>query len=260
MQVNGSLMLGSTLIFALIGHDRRRDFLAGCLVAGMVSIKLNFGLLAIYCVLRSWRSAFGMMAWALVAHIALVACFGARGALDMYSEWLTLLFGQSAAQFMYPDAQGLLRALLVVTGDAGKPLWALSVVAFVVGGVALMRRVPDDVAASAAYWIAGAYLLSPLAWWYQLLFLYPAAFVVISRASSLLQGGIVWSCLTVFALAGTPLLGPGFAIFKAWNGFFVASALIFILFTWQIWRGHVTPSISMTRVALRPIFVRKNSD
>jgi hypothetical protein len=113
-------------------------------------------------------------------------------------------------------------------------LWLLSIVAFIVAGFVLMRREPDDTAANAAYWIGGAFLLSPHAWWYQILFLYPAAFVVLSRGSNHARL-FAWGCLLAIALVGTGLLGSGFAIFKAWGGFFFISCAILILFVRQVW-------------------------
>lgn len=199
-------------------------------------LKLNFGLLAIFCLIRNFRSLLGIVAGAALAHVITAAFFGDWLNVDLYRAWLDLLLSQSAEQYVNSDVQGLLRFLLLASPDYGRGLWLLSVGLAIVGGLALERYRRADQALIAGYWLAAVYLLSPLAWWNQILFTFPLVFVLLRRDIGRIGRGVLYVALAVYALAGPALLGrDGIGAFRMHQGVFCASVAILAVMVLSFW-------------------------
>ncbi len=126
-QSNAILFFGATKVFEWMSARPQKWFSAGILVAVLCTLKLNFGLLAVFCLIRNFRSLLGITAGALLAHVITAAFFGDWLNVDLYRAWLDLLLAQSAEQYVDPYVQGLLRFLLLTFPDYARGLWLLSV-------------------------------------------------------------------------------------------------------------------------------------
>jgi hypothetical protein len=252
-QCNGILFLGATKLFEWLSGHPQKWYLAGLLAVVLCTLKLNFGLLAAFCLMRNFRTVFGMLTGALAAHFAAAAMFGNWLDFELYKAWLELLLGQSAEQYVQPHAQGLLRFLLLTFPDFGRGLWLLSIGLFVLGGFALERSRRDDRALIAAYWIFAAYFLSPLAWWNLILFTYPLLFVLLARETGRVRRTILYVALACYALAGPALLGrDGIEAFRVHYGFFIPSAAIFAVMIASLWSGRESLPSSAAAKATEP--------
>lgn len=229
-QINGLLFLGATFLVQVLESENQRPYLAGLIAAALVSLKLNFGLLMIYALIKNWRTLIGFTGGVLVLHLVVALSSKNLLAVNAYQSWLNLLLQQSADQFYIFEAQGFLRFFHSIFGDFGKIIWALSLAGFIVGGATLNRGrlLPQAVA---SYWIVGCYLFSPLAWWYQILFMYPLLFQLLQLKISTLERRLIYLCLGVYALVTFNTVGhDGIILFKEWQGFFVCSLIIFTLY------------------------------
>ena len=160
-QINGFLILGSTHIFRIMSAKPQRFFRAGFLTVILCSLKLSFGLLLVFCVIRNRRTVAGMIVAGLVVHVITAIAFGGATATALYQTWIELCLRQSAQQYVDPDIQGLLRVLLLVIPDYGKALWFASVATAIGAGIWLERTQRRQPALIGAYWISAVYLLSP---------------------------------------------------------------------------------------------------
>jgi hypothetical protein len=235
-QTNGLLFVGATKLFEWMSARPQKWFSAGILVAVLCA------LLAVFCLIRNFRSLLGMVAGAVVLHVIAAAFFGHWLDLDLYRAWLDLLLNQSAEQYVDPDVQGLLRFLLLASPDYGRAFWLLSVALFVLGGLALERYRRADPALIAGYWLSAAYLLSPLAWWNQILFTYPLVFVLLRRDIGRVGRGVLYGALAIYALAGPALLGrDGIQTFRVHHGVFFASVAIIGVMVLSLWPNRPAP-------------------
>lgn len=238
-QSNGILFIGATKVFEWLSARPQKWFSAGVLVAVLCMLKLNFGLLAIFCLIRNFRSLLGIVAGAALAHVITAAFFGDWLNVDLYRAWLNLLLSQSAEQYVDPDVQGLLRFLLLAAPDYGRGLWLLSVGLAIGGGLALERYRRADQALIAGYWLSAVYLLSPLAWWNQILFTFPLVFVLLRRDAGRVGRGILYAALAVYALAGPALLGrDGIEALRVHQGVFCASVAIIAVMMLSLWSNQ----------------------
>ena len=163
---------------------------------------------------------------------------------NAYSEWINLLLGQSSSQYNFFEAQGFLRFFNSLVGEFGKYVWLATIVVFLAGGLVL-HRVKAAAQVVAAYWIAGNYLLSPLPWWYQILFMYPAAFLLLNqRDVGVSQKRAVAAALGVYALLTFNLVGRAAIItVKEWQVFFLCSSIILGIFLTYIVRPNRSSKI-----------------
>jgi Glycosyltransferase family 87 len=248
-QINGMLFLGATKTFEWMSANRQRWFLAGLLVAVLCSLKLNFGLLAVFCIGRNFRTLLGMVTGLIGLHAITAAYFGGWASTDLYLTWIGLLLSQSAGQFTDPDVQGLLRFLLSVSSDYGRQLWLISVFFAVAGGLLMEQRQHHRPALIASYWLSAIYLLSPLAWWNQILFTLPLAFLLLRSDISHVGRGVLRASLAVYALASpTSLSREGIEMFRTYHGFFFASAAIVAVMVASLWRW--SPAASLQQVGI----------
>lgn len=242
-QTNGFLFLGSTKLFEWLNAAPQRWFRAGFVAAILCSLKLSFGLLLVFCVIRNWRSVAGMIAAGLVVHAITALAFG--GVLDttLYRTWIELCLGQSAQQYVDPDVQGLMRFLLVVTPDYGQLLWFAFVASAIGAGIWLERTQRHQPALIAAYWIAAIYLLSPLAWWSQILLTFPLAFFLLKQDIGRVARYVLYASFAIYALASPTLLGrPGIEAFRTAHGFFLATmAIVAVMVAHLRWSSGAQP-------------------
>ena len=244
-QSNGILFIGATKVFAWLSAHRQRWFAAGFLVAVLCTLKLNFGLLAVFCLIRNFRSALGMLAGALLFHAITAVFFSDWINAGLYHAWLNVLLSQSAQQYLEPDVQGLLRFLLLTSPDFGRGLWLLSVGLVIIAGIALERYQRGSSALIAAYWLTAAYLLSPLAWWNQILFTYPLVFVLLRSDIGRVGRGVLYGVLAIYAAAGPALLGrDGIQAFRIHHGIFFASVAILTVMAANLWTHRHAPAAS----------------
>lgn len=235
-QVNGMLLLGSTLLFQWLEQTPQKYFRAGFLMALIFALKLNFGILIIYCLIKNWRSVLGFIAGLFALHVIVAISQGEFFAEGIYRNWIGLLLTQSSAQYYIYESQGFLRFFHSLIGDAGKMLWIATMLAFMAWGLVLSLRKVEKVFV-AAYWVAGTYLFSPLPWWYQILFMYPVVFLLLKTPMRRWEVRAVLACLFVYALITFNTLGKqGIIAFKQGQGFFVCSAFLFALLIVQIQR------------------------
>lgn len=226
-QTNGFLFLGATKLFGWLNATPQKWFRAGFIAAVLCSLKLSFGLLLVFCVICNWRSIAGMIVAALVVHGITAMAFGGFTDIGLYRSWIELTLGQSAQQYVDPNVQGLMRFLLVVTPDYGKPLWFACVALAIGVGIWMERTQRHQPALTAAYWIAAVYLLSPLAWWSQILLTFPMAFFLLGQDIGRIGRYVLYASLAVYALASPTLLGrPGIEVFRTAHGFFLATMAI----------------------------------
>lgn len=226
-QVNGALFAGLTLSFLLL-EEKDRPILAGIVMTMVMAVKINYGLILIYGALRNWRSLIGAAVAGLAIHTWVVFYFR-QSFFDppIYHEWLTLLVQQSSEQFNNREAQGFLHFFDSILGDeAGKKAWLATVIAFIAGGVWLrFKQIGHPIVA--AYWMAGLYLLSPLAWWYQLIYMFPAAFWLLKQSGPKWQKKFCSIALGVFALVTFNIMGRnGLNLAKDLQIFFYSSLML----------------------------------
>lgn len=237
-QINGLLMLGATKLFAWMSATPQRWLRAGVLFAVLCSMKLSFGLVAVFCLVRNARSLAGMLAGAIALHVVTSLFFGGWTDPTLYRSWIDVLLRQSESQYTDPYAQGVLRFLLTLTPAWGRLLWFACVAIGAGAGVYLERYRHQAPALVAAYWLAAFYLLSPLAWWYQLLFMFPLLFFLLRQGTGRV---VLWICLAIYALASPAVLThAGNDAFRAHLGYFYASMAIVGVLVVSLWRSTRT--------------------
>jgi hypothetical protein len=235
-QVNGFLFWGATQIFRWMESENQKPVRSGILLAVLVSLKLNLGILLVYVLYKNWRSAWGLMAGALGLHLLTAVAFKDFYNVGLYQSWLHLLLTQSGDQFNTFEVQGILRMCYVLFGASlAKSAWAALLASFVFLGIYLDRAylVDKDEAEkkrvfNACYWLAVVFFFSPLAWWYQVLYLFPIAFLLLKTSPQKIWQGVIWSCLLCFAVVSFNTLGrEGIFIFKLYMGYFAAGLALF---------------------------------
>lgn len=223
-QINGALFAGLTLVFLLM-EEKDQPILAGAIMALVMAVKINFGLILVYGALRNWRSLIGAAIASLFIHTAVILYFHQNFFNPaIYHDWISLLLQQSAEQFNNPEAQGFLHFFDSLLGDsAGKMAWATTVLVSVVVGCRLQLGRKKHPAVS-AYWMSVLYLLSPLAWWYQLYYMFPAAFWLLKQKVATWEKRVCYFAVGIYALITFNLLGRhGVLSFKSMQVFFFAS-------------------------------------
>jgi hypothetical protein len=235
-QVNGALFLGSTLLVYLLESEPKRPLTAGFLFAIIFTLKLNFGILLIYCAIKSWRTLMGFALGLLALHFLVAIANLSLLSESVYRGWIDLLLTQSASQYYMFEAQGFLRFFHSIVGDAGKTVWVIAMALFLLGGL-LLHRQKREMPLIAIYWITGTYLFSPLAWWYQVLYMYPIVFLLFKQPLTNWERRLVQVCLFVYAAVTFNTLGrQGIIVFKEWQGFFYCSAILYALFLARVYK------------------------
>lgn len=235
-QINGLLMLGATKLFDWMSETPQRWFRAGVLFTVLCSMKLSFGLVAVFCLVRNVRSLAGMLAGVIALHVVTALFFGGWTDVALYRSWIDVLLRQSESQYTDPYAQGVLRFLLTLSPAYGRALWLACVVIAAGAGVYLERYRQQAPALVAAFWLAAFYLLSPLAWWYQLLFMFPLLFFLLRQGTG---RAVLFICLAIYALASPAVLThAGNDAFRAHLGYFYASMAILGVMVVSLWRSR----------------------
>jgi hypothetical protein len=248
-QINGCIFLGITLMFEMLEADEPHPEVAGFILGLLISMKLNLALLAIYAVTKNRRTIPGiLMAW-VVLHIIVAGFYLEPMALHPYREWLTVLFTQSSEQLAIYESQGLLRFMISLT-PLGKAAWLAALLAFCSFGLRAISS--EDKSAGGVwvsiYWLSGTFLFSPLAWWYQILYMYPAIFYILKNTKSAWQRSTAVACLLIFALVNFNTVGRvAMQSFKENQGYFACSAVLIALFHLIRWdRRSVVQTIDTT--------------
>jgi hypothetical protein len=241
-QINGCIVLGLTMIFEWLEADRQRPWAAGAVLGALVSLKLNLGLIAVYAVFKNYRTVFGALLFWGVAHLIVAAFFGDPLALTPYRDWLTVMLTQSSDQFAMYEAQGLLRFFMWLA-PFGKYLWGAALLGYCFYGVRILKTEPRESTWPALYWMTGIFLFSPLAWWYQVLYVYPLAFYLIRNAPLVWQRRTAVACVAIFALVNFNTVGRvPMQRFKELQGYFIFVAVLFGLFLFLRLKPHAKPA------------------
>ena len=221
-QINALLFVGAIFTIEWLEAEPQRPRRAGALIVILASLKLNFALLAVYALIKNRKSFLGM-AYGLSGLQLITALSQGDGAgRSAYGEWIYLLMEQSRRQQWSYEVQGFMRLAYEWLGTGYLWGWS-SAIALIIGlGAWLHGRQPKThPAAILSFWLAALFLVSPLAWWYQVILVYPLAFYLALRLPSAWQRNLAWSCLAFFCLGSYSLLGPTYLIdFKTALGFF----------------------------------------
>jgi len=237
-QINGFLFWGSTRIFLWMEEASPKPLRSGVLLAVLISLKLNFGILAFYLFSKHRRAPLGLALGGLGLHVLALLAFRETPCRELYRSWLDLLLTQSREQFNTFEVQSMLRACYIFFGEPlAKTAWAALLGAFVLGGVFLdrvyFRNETDSAkrkALAGAYWLTVIFLFSPLAWWYQVLYLFPCAFLLLKIFPQKPWQPLIRACLLSFAFISFNTLGrEGIFKFKFYMGYFAASLVLFAI-------------------------------
>lgn len=243
-QMNG-LLLFLVLTSVHWAKDDRNLPWVGFFFCLMSLAKLNFLVLGLFFVLFRPKVIFWSCLWMLPIHFLTTSFFG-RGLWDnqIYLDWFSLLFSQSKDQYFTYEVQGLLRALNLVTPSSLlTATWGILAAVYGFGLLWILRRLKNSEASFfkicvVSYLWAGLFLLSPLAWWYQSLWMFPMALVLwrFSRNSNLVicaSVGVVLFATMSFSFFGR----EGLIAIKTAMVFFAASMLILGSFLVFIFRN-----------------------
>ena len=229
-QVNGFIFLGMTLVFKYMETFPQKPLTAGFIVGLLISLKLNLGLLCFYLLFKNPRSLLGVCLSAFFLHSILIGFYQEALVLDQYKSWLHVMLSQSANQFHIYESQGLLRFFLSLSFKYGSVLWLLAMGVYILFGYYAIRK-NKDFPWVPIYWMAGSYLFSPLAWWYQILFLYPLVFYLLRTNLNKIERAVVFVCVFLYAFCSFNTLGSeGILLFKEFFGYFALSCILMLLF------------------------------
>lgn len=252
-QLNGFLFWGATQIFLWLESENPRPILAGVLLAVLISLKLHFGILLVYVLYKNQRTALGLILGGLSLHLVIAVSRLNFINWELYQSWLHILLTQSENQFNTFEVQGVLRLCYAIFGPSyAKLAWAATLVIFAALGVYLQRRrfernqnFVSPAALVGCYWFAILFFFSPLAWWYQVLYLFPLSFLMLKVQPTKLWRAVAWASLFVFAVMSFNTLGrEGIITFKLYMGYFIAGLAVFV--------GFLTTLESRERLSKEP--------
>jgi hypothetical protein len=209
----------------------------------LASFKLSFGILAIFCFLRNGRTLLGMLTAGVVLHLVTACVFHEWLCVELYRSWIEVLLGQSSQQYADPDLQGVLRFWLSLSGDeTSRWLWMLTVAAAIGFGIYLEYDRRNEKIIIGGYWMTAVFLLSPLAWWNQILFSLPLAYcLLLKRDLAPLNRAVIYAALFSYAAASPTLLGRvGIEAFRSHNGFFLACIAIVAVAVAYVWTSSAS--------------------
>lgn len=257
-QLNGFLFWGATQIFLWLESDEPRPILAGVLLALLISLKLHFGILLVYALYKNQRTAWGLVLGGVCLHLVVSVFKLNLINWELYQSWLQVLLTQSENQFNTYEVQGVLRLCYVAFGPQfAKLAWAALLVIFAGLGVYLQKRqferhqnFAPPAALVGCYWFAILFFFSPLAWWYQVLYLFPLSFLMLKVQPAKLWRAVAFVSLFVFALISFNTLGrEGIILFKLYMGYFIAGLALFVGFLSTLERREALSHESEVRVA-----------
>ncbi|MBS1970350.1 MAG: DUF2029 domain-containing protein [Bdellovibrionales bacterium] len=239
-QINGLLFWGATQIFLWLEDSTQKPFRSGLLLAVLISLKLNLGILLFYALYKNWRTALGLLGGALVLHGIVSLSFGDIVNWGLYHSWLDLLMTQSKEQFNTFEVQSVLRVCYVLFGESlAKTIWAGLLGLAVVLGIYLDRTHKHEnpqqrTALAGGYWLAIIFFFSPLAWWYQVLYLFPLAFLLLKNSTLPKAQWLARICLCSFAFISFNTIGrAGIFSYKFYMGYFAAGMILWLYFLWD---------------------------
>lgn len=242
-QINAVLFMGAIFVVEWLEAEPQRPRLAGALIAILASLKLNFALFAVYALIKNRKSFFGFVYGLFALHVITALSRGDLTGRSAYGEWIYLLIEQSRRQQWSYEVQGFMRLFYEWLGT--KYLWGwFSAIALVIGlGFWLHGRKPKtDKGAVLSFWLTTLFLVSPLAWWYQVILVYPLGLYLAFRLPRPWQRNVAWSCLAVFALGAYSVLGAEHLIdFKTGLGFFWPTLILLGLFVRFLWPKNMSP-------------------
>ena len=231
-QINGFLF-ASTMIIVSWLEESNKPIRAGFLIALMVALKLNFALLIFYAVFKSKKTLLGFFLGGFALHLVLLPTYHDLFNLNLYQNWLSLLLGQSSGQYYTYEVQGFLRFFQILFGKIiAQWAWLFLMSLFVsIGYFSHLKKIIATPASIASFWLSGLFFFSPLAWWYQVLFIFPMAFCLLKAPVLKFEYYLVRFCLLIFGFASFTILGREYLIlFKEAQGIFIFSLLILLLF------------------------------
>jgi hypothetical protein len=237
-QVNGLLFWGATLIFKWMEDSNPKPLRSGALLALLISLKLNLGILLFYVLFKNWRSALGLILGAAGLHLIVALSFKDLYAFELYRSWIDLLLFQSGQQFDTFEVQGVLRVCYILFGaQNAKIVWAGLLALAVLFGIFLDRfqqnEGPDKSVFNGCFWLAMVFFFSPLAWWYQVLYLFPLAFFLLKELETTLAQKLIRLCLGSFAFISFNTIGRnGIYNFKYYMGYFIIGMILWSCLIW----------------------------
>lgn len=232
-QINGFLFAGTVTIVKWLEQENA-PVRAGLLMSLLISLKLNFALLIFLGIFHNWRFINGLLLGGLLLHSIVAVSESDWTGYASYQAWLNLLFSQSSTQYFTYETQGFYRFFYSLWGTVGAIWgWVAHLLFYLSLGLYIhVKKVSQgQPGALAAYWLAGVFLFSPLAWWYQVLFMFPMAFCVLRCRLNIIEAVVIRLCLLGFALASFSVIGPRSIMeFKIQQGFFFGSLCILVIF------------------------------
>tara|TARA_B110001454_G_C12723098_1_gene435719 strand:- start:531 stop:1655 length:1125 start_codon:yes stop_codon:yes gene_type:complete len=242
-QLNGYLFCGTTYLFYLAETDRNSYLKQGLILFLLTSLKLNFGILGVFLIFKNWKAIYGSIIGLVCFQLALMVSYGPMQAFSIYSSWLQLLLHQSFDQYNTFEVQGFLRFFMIHFDFAkARVFWLITMFISMGIGVYIDQVVlPANkvlknrtIAINASYWLIMIFLFSPLSWWYQILFLFPAVFVLLEYSHSWFQKKLVLLILIVFAFVSYNTVGSQVIyLLKDKMIYFYAGLTLFLLFFWN---------------------------
>jgi hypothetical protein len=238
-QVNGFLFWGATQLFVWLEGSSQKPYRSGFLLAVLISLKLNLGILLFYALYKNWRTIFGLAGGAFALHGIVLLSFDGFPHFNLYHAWLELLLTQSKEQFNTFEVQSVLRICYVLFGESlAKTVWAGLLALAVALGIYLDKTGGSETSSqrtafNGSYWLAIIFFFSPLAWWYHVLYLFPLAFLLLKNRSFPHAQWLARVCLCSFAFISFNTIGrAGIFSYKFYMGYFAAGMLLWLYFLW----------------------------
>jgi len=238
--------------------ENPQSFKSGFLLSVLISLKLNLAVLVFYLFLKNWRSFAGMIAGFLALHLTLIPGFGDATNIELYKSWLHLLLTQSANQYATFEVQGIMRICYHIFNESlAHTAWAGFLVLSVLFGIYLDHvyfkkiKLPQEKRRvyNGCYWLGIVFFFSPLAWWYQILYLYPVAFLLLKSSLPKKWQALVWLCLACFAFVSFNTIGrEGINTFKFYMGYFICAMTLFAIYLAIVVRQKKAPSVEEASV------------
>ncbi len=190
---------------AFAAEDRRRDSLAGLLVALATGLKLAPAVLAADLALRRrWRALAGFAAGALALALAPALTYGLEGALEVHREWLASM--RTSALGLAASAGN--QSLLAMALRAGLPPWCGYAASAAVVTWALAARGPEPRRSLLLLAIA---LASPLGWIWNFVLALPAMDLLAAAGRR-----FAWAVALFGAMSLVPLYDVGGPRLERW--------------------------------------------
>jgi alpha-1,2-mannosyltransferase len=205
-QVN--LLLGVSVVGAVMLLARRRDFVAGLLLALGVIIKPYAVIFAPWLVAtRRWAAAEGFAAGIALAVSAPAVIYGRSQTVALHRQWWQTVTASTAPNLLNPDNVSVAAMFAKWLGGAGSAATALAAIAsaalLILGAIVVVRRgaIARPEGLEAALLLTLMPLLSPQGWDYVFLLATPAVVFLVTYADAL-PAPLRWVTTTALLVAG----------------------------------------------------------